>query len=235
MSALWLAVLVLAGTPVASTSAGDSTAPVDVGNESTPLVPPRTGAKLEEAAREALRRWARPSDKEADQAAREFLVLYQDIQRDTQLARAQREQLRLKVRGRLAALAQQIAKRAATERRLAGSERPKTVDAAKGERPLAQFGGFGQQRGGGGAQGGMPGGMGMPMAGGAGAAVVNDDYGEDLVDVIQKTISPPSWDVNGGPGSIYYWRPGRSIVVRAGQDVHEDITDLLDQLNRAGR
>ena len=29
--------------------------------------------------------------------------------------------------------------------------------------------------------------------------------GEALVDLIEKTIAPESWDINGGPGSIVYY------------------------------
>ena len=52
---------------------------------------PRTGAELLGATREALKRWARVSDKEAAAAARQFLVLYDDLMRYTEMAARQRE------------------------------------------------------------------------------------------------------------------------------------------------
>jgi hypothetical protein len=63
----------------------------------------------------------------------------------------------------------------------------------------------------------------------------NEDYGPDLVELIQKTISPPTWDVNGGPGAIYYFRPQRALVVSAPGEVHEQLVDLLEQMERMNR
>ena len=57
----------------------------------------------------------------------------------------------------------------------------------------------------------------------------NQDYGTLLVNLIQRTISPNSWDVNGGLSSLQYWRPGRALVVRAPQAVHDDLSPLLLQ------
>jgi len=192
-----------------------------------PLVPPRAGRELESAIHTALRRWAKPTEAQAEPAARDFLVLYNELQRDTVLARTTRNPLAAKLRGRLAALAQQIEKQRATANGRPAADRPGSVDLAGKDGVLAQRGG------GWGQPGGFGGGMGFGGAmGGQGA--VKDDAGEDLVDLIQKTISPGSWDVNGGPGSIYYWRPGRAIVVSAGDDVHDQVGDLLDQMNRLG-
>jgi hypothetical protein len=209
----------------------DGSASPDSGPAATaaePFVPPRSGGELREAAHKALARWARPNDKQADLAAREFLALYDELGRDGKLAPLERAQLRNKVRGRLQDLAQQIQKRVAIERRLARQTgaAPKSVDAATDGTTgvLAQWGGFGAA------------GLGGPGVGGAGnPGTANDDYGQQLVDLIQQTIAPASWDINGGPGSMYYWRPGRALVVRQTSEVHDQLGDLLDQLGRAGR
>ncbi|KKL21876.1 hypothetical protein LCGC14_2441080, partial [marine sediment metagenome] len=37
-----------------------------------------------------------------------------------------------------------------------------------------------------------------------GGAWADNDHGEALVELIQQVISPATWDVNGGPGAIYY-------------------------------
>lgn len=58
------------------------------------------------------------------------------------------------------------------------------------------------------------------------------DFGPMLVALIQDTISPPSWDVNGGSSTIQYWRPGMALVVRAPQGVHEQIGPVMGQLRR---
>lgn len=231
MSIVWIVAVMLGVVPAEVPLPGEAVAPPDV--TQPPLVPPRRGAELREAAHAALRRWARPRDEEAELAAREFLALYRELEADDELARSHRTRLESKIRGRLLALSRQISKRAAVEPRRADPEAPETVRLpAVGQGVLAQWGGVGRQ-------GGLPGGFGGPMVGGFGqpfgGPAANDDYGEDLVELIQRTIAPHTWDVNGGPGSIYYWRPGRAIVVRQMGEVHDQIGDVLEQLGRMGR
>jgi hypothetical protein len=231
MSTFWIAVLALA-VPPGEGAAQSRYAPAAAAVAEQPAAAPRTGTKLRDAVREALRRWAKPSDQQAEQAAREFLGLYGELQRDTSLSKAQRDELRGKVRSRLSNLAQQINKLATAERRLAKRDLPRALAGGNGAGVLAQWGGMGPA-GFGGMMPGRMAGMGMGMGNGAVGPVV-EDYGQDLVDVIQATIAPHTWDVNGGPGSIYYWRPGRAIVVRATDEVHNDIGGLVEQLQRAG-
>ena len=235
MSALWIAVLVLSAPPADADSPG-STAAVPVVSEEQSPVAHLTGHTLRQAVHATLRRWALPPDEDAEQAARQFLALYDQLQRDTQLAAPQREQLRGKVRGRLLALSGQISKQVAVRRRLAESRRPKSVNAPDGKTdPLAQqFGGLVPPGGGFGQGFAHPGG-GFGGAGFGGQSQQEDDHGQELVELIQQTIAPHTWDVNGGNGSIYYWRPGRAMVVRQQGEVHEHIGDVLDQLRRAGR
>lgn len=57
---------------------------------------------------------------------------------------------------------------------------------------------------------GRPGGLAARLPG---QGNIQNDAGPELVELIQKTISPAHWNVNGGPGSIYYWRPGRALVI----------------------
>jgi hypothetical protein len=82
-----------------------------------------------------------------------------------------------------------------------------------------------------------PGGAG-PAAGGQPAAPQAGvpggiDYGPDLVDVIQRTISPATWDINGGNGSVVYFAPLRVLVVSAPGTVHDQVGDVLGQLRAA--
>ena len=60
----------------------------------------------------------------------------------------------------------------------------------------------------------------------------NQDYGPLLVDLIQNTISPQSWDVRGGASSVSYWRPGRALVVRAPQAIHNELGPVMQQLRQ---
>jgi hypothetical protein len=158
-------------------------------------------------------------DKDANAAAREFIALYRELQQDTRLARSQRDSLRTTIRGRLLTLARQIVKRdwQSPDKAASGSG-PKSVRVDKNSTVLGQMGG-GQAGGGG---------------GGAMGQAANDDAGEDLVSLIEQTVAPKSWEANGGPGTINYWRTQRVIVAHTTQEVHEQIADLLDQLERAG-
>ena len=72
-------------------------------------------------------------------------------------------------------------------------------------------------------------------AGGAGNGASDLDRGaqangEALVDLIEKTISPESWDINGGPGSIVYYGNFRALVVRQSEEGHGDVGNLLKAL-----
>ena len=72
-------------------------------------------------------------------------------------------------------------------------------------------------------------------AGGAfGGGAVIGDHGEELVELIQNTISPSVWAANGGPCTIIYYRPLMCLVVRATGDTHGDVGGLLEGLRRAG-
>ena len=62
-----------------------------------------------------------------------------------------------------------------------------------------------------------------------GGAAIND-YANDLIGLIQEVIHPDSWEVNGGTGRLYYYRPSMALVVRATTEVHEDLGRLLTVL-----
>ncbi|MCA9249105.1 MAG: hypothetical protein KDA42_18410, partial [Planctomycetales bacterium] len=93
--------------------------------------------------------------------------------------------------------------------------------------PLRQVGVFGNQ-----ANIQQGGGFGPARQGGAFGAPADD--GEDLVELIQTVIAPDSWDVNGGPGSIFYWPNLRVLVIRQTDEVHDNIGGALGQLRQAG-
>jgi general secretion pathway protein D len=80
----------------------------------------------------------------------------------------------------------------------------------------------------GGAGGGNPqGGAGPGGAGGGTSA----DF-DSLIDLITQTVSPATWDHNGGKGNIAAAPTNLSLVVSQTQEVHEEIVDLLEQLRR---
>lgn len=71
------------------------------------------------------------------------------------------------------------------------------------------------------ASGGRPGGPAVP-----------GDWGPVLVDLIQRTIHPDFWDVQGGPGTIVYYAPLHCLVVRATAEVHGDVGVVIGGLRR---
>jgi len=56
------------------------------------------------------------------------------------------------------------------------------------------------------------------------------DFGRELVDLIESTIAPDFWDVNGGPGTIVYYAPLHALVVRATGEVHDEIGGVISDL-----
>lgn len=187
------------------------------------------GRALSDEASACLRRWANTGPSHARQAAADYLRIHDLLVADQSLARSDREVLLQKLRGRLKALLADLSKPSAQGRAAAAEPSPLTVQLTR-PMVLGQMGMPGGRGGVGWAMGGAQpwGGFGGP--GGPAPA----DAGNDLAELIQKTIAPSTWNVNGGPGAIYYWSPGRALVISASQDVHDQLGDLLDQLRRAG-
>jgi len=55
---------------------------------------------------------------------------------------------------------------------------------------------------------------------------------EVLIELIETTIAPTSWDSVGGAGSIQAFPTNLSLVIKNTRDVHEELTELLRQLRR---
>lgn len=72
-----------------------------------------------------------------------------------------------------------------------------------------------------------PGNMAAAAAGGGSQA----DF-STLMNLIQTTIEPDSWEENGGVGNMAPFPTNLSLVVTNTNDVHEKIVELLDQLRR---
>ncbi len=50
---------------------------------------------------------------------------------------------------------------------------------------------------------------------------------QSLIEMIVTTIDPDSWDCRGGPGTIRYYAPTRSIIVRQSAEVHASLKSSL--------
>jgi len=64
-----------------------------------------------------------------------------------------------------------------------------------------------------------------------GADAPEADY-ESLIDLIETTVAPDTWECVGGPGTIAPLETNLSLVVKQTQEVHKQIVDLLEQLRR---
>jgi general secretion pathway protein D len=53
-----------------------------------------------------------------------------------------------------------------------------------------------------------------------------------LIDLIQTTIAPETWAVNGGEGTLFFYAPLNVLVVRQTAEVHEQIGGTVGQLRR---
>ena len=99
-----------------------------------------------------------------------------------------------------------------------GASTDAPVDAAS----LAQLQTGGSQQG----TGSIPS---IPLGGVGGGGQQNF---QPLIDLIQSTVQPQTWDAQGGPGAIRPFDTNLSLVVSQTQEVHEEIADLLEQLRR---
>lgn len=64
------------------------------------------------------------------------------------------------------------------------------------------------------------------LAGGSAASM----GAQQLINIIVTTISPDSWQQNGGNATITYYPINPALVVRAPGEVHEQVTALLQAL-----
>lgn len=153
------------------------------------------------------------------------------LREDKTLAPSERDRLRALCRVRLAqaedVLRRQTAKQAATEKTGDGKRKVvahnavmtnlKTV-AAPANPILAQQ---------------IPGGLGFGrQQGNVGAGQTNaaKASAEELIEIIESSIKPESWETNGGTGVIRYFSIGHGLVIRATADVHGNLGGVLGQL-----
>lgn len=75
-------------------------------------------------------------------------------------------------------------------------------------------------------------GVGGPTGGGAGAGGAAFADFESLIDLIQTTIEPDSWEAIGGNGTMREYPQNLSLVISTTSDIHDQIQDLLESLRR---
>ena len=187
---------------------------------------------------------------------RELVAWYGELLRDEVLPDRSRQALARLVRARLVRIADRIRRDQARRQRHTDRSRHdrEAMMQRKGAAPAADAvprvgqmngviawsaaaagvpsvaGVFAQMGAGGLGLGGPPLPGGPTAAGGPGG----EDYGDELVDLIQAVISPPIWGVNGGPGAVHYYRPLRVLVIRAPGEIHAQVGGALDDLRGRG-
>jgi hypothetical protein len=214
MSLIWIVACALAAPPAgepASASAAELPAASagDNSDAAGELVAPRPPQELRRAIRAALRNAAGlvrndSTEEELVQAAWELLPVYDELRHDGRMVETDRNKYGGILRGRLKKIAKDLSAKLPAE----GDVPPEQVT---GEAtPSSQT--FGS----------------VTVDSPGGRSV--EDAGRELVELIQRTISPESWDVNGGPGTIMFYPPLRVLVIRASRDVHGEVGGVLGQL-----
>ena len=173
----------------------------------------------------ALRRESSAKDAAREPAVRDLVALYESLEKAKGIDQEERTELRGLVRNRLLRVSQRISKRLEkTGKKSAAVLAADAVAQSSGSAAdaAAPSSGSAPQAGPGNSAGGQP-----TASGGRGGQQGPADYGLELVELIQHTIAPQSWDVNGGNGTIIYFSPRHAIVVRQTDDVHEDLGGVL--------
>ena len=201
------------------------------------VIPNLKGDALKDYSKELLKKWARVRDKgnedDCRQAAREYigaiLALAKDDVMDITSKRVLDDQIKTRLRSLKATIGaynkqRRMARLAAEKeaKKAAGIPiRPQSIKPRQGNNQnndgiLAQQGDFANILG-------------------ENAKTSNyEKEGEELVELIQKTVCIDTWEINGGNGTIYYYGPMKAMVVNQTAEVHEEISAVLEQLRRAG-
>lgn len=219
MLPLYLATALLASTPETHTQ------------QSEPTV---QNLPLRESVRELARAYPRSSHTEPpEDVVLRMVAVHDALSQDTELPKPERDRLQREIAGRLerfAALIQRRLARGEQERlksALQSTRLPESLDPPTDRSAvLAQVGRARQAAG--------QAGVGPPRQRGSrvlGNAALPDN-GPALVALIQRTISPGAWDVNGGEGTIQYYRPLRVLVIRAPGGVHDNVGGVLGGLRK---
>lgn len=225
MSALAITLMLLTVSGDASAADGDAAAPRSLVETN------RTIFAL--VRREATAR----TPEQRDAAVRAMAALYQEIVRDPRLATTPvLQQYKARLWRKLTDIKKDLQRDLARRQRrlerelpaeqLAARQAAEEQAAAVGRSLSDQLSLVGYSLGG-------PGRVFAQSRGAFGGGAVRD-HGEELVRLIEHTIDPEFWDVNGGPGAIFYYAPLHALVVRATDEIHRKIGGAVGGLRAAG-
>jgi len=204
MTAAWMLTLVLAGSPL----------PKPVGEDAVPsetaASPRRSQAPVEVRGRDALRdayrramqKSASRVNPEPEEVVPELAALYVELAGVPGMAHSEKRRLRHGVKSRLEQMRGRLIRDGVRRTREAGREKHPSSGRHTGRNE------------------------GKLSGGGANARAV------ELIELIQNTIAPDTWTVNGGNGSIRYYSPLHVLVVRQTGEVHHQLGGTLEALRR---
>ena len=197
-----------------------------------------TPAALRQEIHAALRTESTTNGAQRDAAIRRLAELYDTAKTHEQLSDASRRQLTAQLRARLkrveAALTKQLDQwNNAPQDASSDSPTPQAILAqVPGNLPAAGA------PAGGPAQNNLNNNPGSPAqnfagAGGNAFAAQTVANANELVELIQNTIAPKSWDIRGGPGTIRFFAPAQVLVIRQTDGIHDQVGAAIGRL-RAG-
>lgn len=202
------------GAPAVGTSESSQT------NQSDAKLAKRLAAEIDRDISSALKREATAKSlKERGKAVEQLCTLHHEITSDERFTTLdQMQSLRAKIWGRLTKVKTEL------KRQLVKDGQPQLDDA---QAEAAQY-----------ATSNLAGAMsladfatGSPSSFfGRGGAAQTDVNAQQLIELIQRTISPDSWDVVGGPGTIFYYPQLQVLVVRATSEIHGQVGGVVGAL-----
>lgn len=217
---MMLMTVALAAQPVEATATKRDAAVSTPAASSATAATPRTPAQLREAVHATLKAAATSEGAARVDAAKQLAALYDELMHDTQMVKEDRVSLAGTIRSRLQKMD------AEAKAALARAKRNDPAHVGGADQPVGENGVLAQQ---------LPkGAAGKNLIGGGAAkgGATQADYSQQLIDVIQTTIAPGSWDVNGGNGSIKFF-PGLNVmIIRNTAENQEDLVDVLNALRK---
>ncbi len=177
--------------------------------------------ELRAAVSDALRREATTQGAKHDQAVRDLTKLFQQLTKDQQLPEPERRQRLGQIRHRLKDVAELLERHTGAKSASAGAGKAMQRGDILGQM-MPALGGAGAGNAA----------ASQPRGAQAGTLPGEVEAAEQLIELIQSTIAPDTWDVRGGPGTMMYFPPSKVMVIRQTGEVHGQVRDLSKQLRR---
>ncbi len=206
MSPVLLLSAVLAAPPVENPA---TTTPMETQSAKTDRAEKSSPPKWEDVQKaylEALQSSARRARPKPPKVVPALAEVYRDLEKVDGISHAERSRRRGVVKARLEELRDKLIRELLRNKKLA-DRRKRRRQREPSKKPVDEK-------------------AAMLAGGGAGAQAIQ------LIDLIQNTIEPDSWQVNGGKGSIYYFDQLKVLVIRQTGEVHHQIGGVLEQLRR---